>query len=144
MEGGGRENLDIGGWGTLFYPDITFCCSNYFEKIYSLALSKFYLILHLIKFSLFSCVVCCVLEPVAMSVVLICILSLQYLPFQSFHQCMWYIHPVTRGTSTSMAGLTRYFEWFFHLLARCFGVCWSSKYWMRVSWWTSTQKAWHN
>ena len=53
-------------------------------------------------------------------------------------------HPVTRGTSTWMAGPTRYFEWFFHLLPRSFGICWSSKYWMRVSWWTSTLKAWQN
>ena len=53
-------------------------------------------------------------------------------------------HPVTEGTSTSLAGPTIYFEWFFCLLPRSFGICWSWKYWMRVSWWTSTHKALQN
>ena len=54
------------------------------------------------------------------------------------------IHPVTKGTSTLMACPTRYFERFFHLFARYFWGCWSSKYWMRVSWSTSTQKLWQD
>ena len=52
-----------------------------------------------------------------------------------------YPHPVTQGTSTSMSSFTRYFKWLFCLLPRFFRICWPITYYMRVSWWTSNQKA---
>ena len=54
---------------------------------------------------------------------------------------MWYYAPWLKWLLTYDITPNRCFKWFIRLLPRPFRICWSWKYWTRVSWWTSTQKA---